>query len=49
MNLNQEKQQPTIHTERLILRPFMLEDAAEVQRLAGDRAIASVTLIEYYN
>lgn len=44
MNLNQEKQQPTIHTERLILRPFMLEDGAEVQRLAGDRAIASVTL-----
>ncbi|MFB2934611.1 GNAT family N-acetyltransferase [Aerosakkonemataceae cyanobacterium BLCC-F154] len=44
MNLNQEKQQPTIHTERLILRPFMLSDAPEVQRLASDRAIAAVTL-----
>ena len=43
MNLNQNKQQPTIHTKRLILRPFMLKDAAEVQRLAGDRAIAAVT------
>jgi RimJ/RimL family protein N-acetyltransferase len=43
MNLNPDKQQPTIYTERLILRQFMLEDAAEVQRLAGDRAIAAVT------
>lgn len=43
MNLSQEKQQSTIHTDRLILRPFMLSDAAEVQRLAGDRAIAAVT------
>ena len=40
---NQEKQQPTIHTERLVLRPFQLTDAPEVQRLAGDRAIAAVT------
>ena len=35
--------QPTLETERLILRPFRLTDAADVQRLAGDRAIAETT------
>jgi RimJ/RimL family protein N-acetyltransferase len=35
---------PTLNTERLVLRPFTLADAADVQRLAGDRAIASTTL-----
>jgi ribosomal-protein-alanine N-acetyltransferase len=35
---------PTLETERLILRPFGPEDAADVQRLAGDRAIAETTL-----
>ena len=35
---------PTLETERLILRPFRLEDAAEVQRFAGDRSIADTTL-----
>ncbi|MCX6069340.1 MAG: GNAT family N-acetyltransferase [Chloroflexi bacterium] len=35
--------QPTLETERLILRPFRLADAPEVQRLAGDRAIAETT------
>jgi RimJ/RimL family protein N-acetyltransferase len=36
--------QPTIQTERLVLRPFSLEDADDVQRLAGERAIAATTL-----
>jgi RimJ/RimL family protein N-acetyltransferase len=36
--------QPTLETERLILRPFRLNDAKTVQRLAGRREIASTTL-----
>ena len=36
-------ERPTITTERIILRPFTLDDAPEVQRLAGDRDIASTT------
>jgi RimJ/RimL family protein N-acetyltransferase len=36
--------QPTLLTKRLILRPFELSDAKNVQRLAGDRAIADTTL-----
>jgi [ribosomal protein S5]-alanine N-acetyltransferase len=35
---------PTIETVRLILRPFTMADAADVQRLAGDHAIADTTL-----
>ncbi len=35
------KQQPTIETERLILRPYRLEDAAELQRLIGERDVVS--------
>ena len=34
---------PTLHTERLVLRAFTLEDAADVQRFAGDRDVASTT------
>ena len=36
--------QPTLRTERLVLRPFDLTDAAEAQRLAKDKAIADTTL-----
>ena len=39
------KQRPTLETQRLILRPFDLSDASEVQRLAGDFAIADMTLL----
>lgn len=36
--------QPTLQTDRLILRPFTLDDAPAVRRLAGDPAIADTTL-----
>jgi len=36
--------QPTMETKRLKLRPFTLDDAYEVQRLAGNKDIASTTL-----
>lgn len=36
--------QPTLQTERLILRPFTLADASTIQRLAGAREIADMTL-----
>jgi ribosomal-protein-alanine N-acetyltransferase len=42
-NNEMPKQYPTIKTERLILRAFDLTDAPEVQRLAGDKEIASTT------
>ncbi len=37
-------QQPFLQTERLILRPFTLDDVPDVQRLCGDFAIADTTL-----
>lgn len=37
-------QMPIIETERLVLRPFSLADAPAIQRLAGERDIASTTL-----
>lgn len=37
------KEMPTLETERLRLRPYGLRDAAELQRLAGDWAIADTT------
>ncbi|MGH9888420.1 MAG: GNAT family N-acetyltransferase, partial [bacterium] len=36
--------QPTIETERLVLRPYTRADGPEVFRLAGSRAIADTTL-----
>ena len=38
------KNQPSLKTRRLILRPFVLHDAPTVQQLAGDRAIADTVL-----
>lgn len=35
---------PTLTTARLVLRPFRLEDALEVQRLAGAREVYETTL-----
>ncbi len=37
-------ERPTLHTEHLILRPHTLDDAKELQRLIGERDIASTTL-----
>ena len=34
---------PRLTTTRLVLRPLTLADAADVQRLAGDRAVAETT------
>ncbi|OQY54968.1 MAG: hypothetical protein B6245_20545 [Desulfobacteraceae bacterium 4572_88] len=34
---------PTLYSERLMLRPFHLDDAPDIQRLAGDKEIALKT------
>ncbi|HEY4671539.1 MAG TPA: GNAT family N-acetyltransferase [Gemmatimonadaceae bacterium] len=36
--------QPTLTTERLTLRPFVADDAFDVERIAGQRQIADTTL-----
>ena len=36
--------QPTLNTKRLVLRPFRLADAPELERLAGAPEIAATTL-----
>jgi len=41
------KKQPTLETKRLRLRRFTLADAADVQRLAGDRDVASTMMIPH--
>ena len=35
---------PSLHTDRLVLRPYVLSDVAELVRLAGAREIAATTL-----
>jgi RimJ/RimL family protein N-acetyltransferase len=35
---------PTLTADRLVLRPFAIEDAAEVTRLVSDRRIADTTI-----
>ena len=36
--------QPTLHSSRILLRPFSLDDAATVKSLAGEYEIADTTL-----
>ena len=37
-------ERPTLETPRLVLRPFVLGDARDVQRFAGAREVAATTL-----
>ncbi len=42
------KEQPVLTTERLILRPYALSDAKELQRLIGDRDVSdTLQLVPY--
>lgn len=45
MSVPTSDQRPTLETPRLILRPFVLDDAFEVQRLCSDFAIADTTAV----
>jgi [ribosomal protein S5]-alanine N-acetyltransferase len=36
--------QPSLCTDRLLLRPFLVEDAPDVRGLAGDAAVADTAL-----
>jgi RimJ/RimL family protein N-acetyltransferase len=38
-------ERPALETARLILRPFHMDDAGDVQRLAGDRDVAHNTML----
>ena len=42
------KEQPILTTERLILRPYSLSDAKELQRLIGDRDVSETLLLVPY-
>jgi len=44
MSAMEKKERPTIKTDSLILRSFALYDAAELQRLIGERDIAARTI-----
>jgi RimJ/RimL family protein N-acetyltransferase len=35
---------PSLHTDRLVLRPYILNDVADLVRLAGAREVAATTL-----
>jgi ribosomal-protein-alanine N-acetyltransferase len=35
---------PSLQTDRLVLRPFSFDDAADVKRMAGEPAVADTTL-----
>lgn len=45
MSATNPDQRPTLETPRLVLRPFNLNDAPEVQRLCSDFAIADTTAV----
>ena len=44
MTPNDSLKQAVLKSDRLMLRPFELVDASDVQRLAGNRTIADTTL-----